>query len=64
MSVHMLKNLMEIDEWVSKKEGYSYSMTVHSFGTSFWLYNHTTSKGQTIQSVSEIDETKLNKVGE
>jgi hypothetical protein len=58
----MMKHLMEIDEWVSKREGYSYTMTVNSFGTDFWVYNHRTNKGQTVQSTAQLNENKLNNV--
>jgi hypothetical protein len=59
MNVHMLKHLMDIDEWVSKREGYCYSMSVHTWSTEFWIYNIATDKGQSVKSVSEIDEKKL-----
>jgi hypothetical protein len=59
MNVYVLKHLMDIDEWVSQRENYSYSMGVSSYRVEFWVFNHKTSRGQHVKTVAEIDETKL-----
>ena len=50
---------MEIDEWVSKRSDYSYSMSVNNYGTDFWVFNHKTENGQRVKSVDQIDEIEL-----
>jgi hypothetical protein len=60
INVNVLKNLLEIDEWVSDKKNYSYCMNVDKYSVNFWIYNHTTDKGIHVSKVSEIDEKILN----
>jgi hypothetical protein len=59
VSLVVLKRLIEIDEWVSKRENYSYSLLVNKYGCSFWVFNQKTEKGQSVESVEQIDESKL-----
>jgi len=51
-----LKNLMEIDEWVSKRETYSYTLAVFDFGYHFWVFDHKTEEGKRVQSVKELED--------
>ena len=59
LTTGIIKTVIEIDEWASARENYSYTMSVNKYGISFWLYNHKTDVGQTIKSTSDIDENKL-----
>lgn len=59
MNVYMLKHLMEIDEWVSSRKDYTYSMSVGNYGTTFWVFNHKTKKGQHVKSATQINEEEL-----
>jgi hypothetical protein len=62
MNVKNVKTLLEIDEWVSSRQGFSYSMSVNSWGVSFFVYCHETDEGMHVQEVSDIDEDKIKKV--
>ena len=55
LELSTLKNLMEIDEWVSKQEDYSYTLAVFDFGYHFWVFNHKTEEGKRVQSVKELE---------
>ena len=59
MNVYVLKHLMDIDEWVSGKNDYSYSMNVRKYGVEFWVFNHRTEKGMFVNKVTDIDENQL-----
>lgn len=59
IKTYVLEHLIEVDEWVSQRKNYSYTLSVNQYGYSFWIYNQKTDKGQSFQSIEEINESKL-----